>query len=216
MLQIRNITLRFGERVVLDRISLHVQAGEIVAVLGASGSGKTTLLRVIAGLETPGAGTVWLAGANISATPVHRRGIGMVFQDNQLFPHLSVAENVAYALRVQGTAAPERQRRVRAALELVGLADFEARAVGQLSGGEAKRVAVARALVAAPQVLLLDEPLTGLDNALHARLLADLSALLRARGTTTLHVTHNRAEADAIADRVVEIKNLADNQSAPH
>ena len=216
MLQIRNITLRFGERVVLDRISLHVQAGEIVAVLGASGSGKTTLLRVIAGLETPGAGTVWLAGANIRATPVHRRGIGMVFQDNQLIPHLSVAENVAYALRVQGTAAPDRQRRVRAALELVGLADFGARAVGQLSGGEAKRVAVARALVAAPQVLLLDEPLTGLDNALHARLLADLSALLRARGTTTLHVTHNRAEADAIADRVVEIANLTDNLSAPH
>ena len=140
----------------------------------------------------------------------------MVFQDNQLFPHLNVAENVAYALRVQGTAAPERQRRVRAALELVGLADFEARAVGQLSGGEAKRVAVARALVAAPQVLLLDEPLSGLDSALHARLLADLSALLRARGTTTLHVTHNRAEADAIADRVVEIANLTDNQSAPH
>ena len=139
----------------------------------------------------------------------------MVFQDNQLFPHLSVAENAAYALRVQGTAAPDRQRRVRAALELVGLAIFR-RAVGQLSGGEAKRVAVARALVAAPQVLLLDEPLTGLDNALHARLLADLSALLRARGTTTLHVTHNRAEADAIADRVVEIANLTYNLSAPH
>ena len=128
MLQVRSVTLRFGARVVLDRVSLQVQAGEIVAVLGASGSGKTTLLRVIAGLETPDAGTVWLAGANISATPVHQRGIGMVFQDNQLFPHLGVADNIAYALRVQGIAAPQRHQRVRAALELVGLADFEARA----------------------------------------------------------------------------------------
>lgn len=212
MLQVRGITLQFGARVVLDRVSLQLSAGEVAAVLGASGSGKTTLLRVIAGLETPGAGTIWLAGTNLSATPVHQRGIGMVFQDNQLFPHLSVAENVAYALRVQGTAAPQRQARVRAILELVDLADFEGRAVAQLSGGETKRVAVARALVAAPQVLLLDEPLTGLDNALHARLLADLSALLRARGTTTLHVTHNRAEAEAIADRVVEIASLTNNQ----
>ena len=212
MLQVRSITLQFGARVVLDRVSLQVQAGEIVAVLGESGSGKTTLLRVIAGLETPSAGTVWLAGANLSATPVHQRSIGMVFQDNQLFPHLSVAENVAYALRVQGVATAQRQQRVRAMLELVGLPDLEARAVGQLSGGEANRVAVARALVAAPQVLLLDEPLSGLDSALHARLLADLSALLRARGTTTLHVTHNRAEAEAIADRVVEISSLSNNQ----
>lgn len=212
MLQVRGITLQFGARVVLDRVSLQLSAGEVVAVLGASGSGKTTLLRVIAGLETPGAGTIWLAGTNLSATPVHQRGIGMVFQDNQLFPHLSVAENVAYALRVQGTAAPQRRARVRAILELVDLADFEGRTVAQLSGGEAKRVAVARALVAAPQVLLLDEPLTGLDDALHARLLADLSALLRARGTTTLHVTHNRAEAEAIADRVVEIASLTNNQ----
>jgi thiamine transport system ATP-binding protein len=212
MLQVRSITLQFGARVVLDCVSLQVQAGEIVAVLGESGSGKTTLLRVIAGLETPSAGTVWLAGANLSATPVHQRSIGMVFQDNQLFPHLTVAENVAYALRVQGVAAAQRQQRVRAMLELVGLPDFEERAVGQLSGGEAKRVAVARALVAAPQVLLLDEPLSGLDSALHARLLADFSALLRARGTTTLHVTHNRAEAEAIADRVVEISSLSNNQ----
>lgn len=212
MLQVRSITLQFGARVVLDRVSLQVQSGEIVAVLGESGSGKTTLLRVIAGLETPCAGAVWLAGANLSATPVHQRSIGMVFQDNQLFPHLSVAENVAYALRVQGVAAAQRQQRVRAMLELVALPDFEERAVAQLSGGEAKRVAVARALVAAPQVLLLDEPLSGLDSALHARLLADLSALLRARGTTTLHVTHNRAEAEAIADRVVEISSLSNNQ----
>lgn len=212
MLQVRSITLQFGARVVLDRVSLQVQSGEIVAVLGESGSGKTTLLRVIAGLETPSAGAVWLAGANLSATPVHQRSIGMVFQDNQLFPHLSVAENVAYALRVQGVAAAQRQQRVRAMLELVALPDFEERAVAQLSGGEAKRVAVARALVAAPQVLLLDEPLSGLDSALHARLLADLSALLRARGTTTLHVTHNRAEAEAIADRVVEISSLSNNQ----
>ena len=212
MLQVRSLTLQFGARVVLDCVSLQVQAGEIVAVLGESGSGKTTLLRVIAGLETPSAGTVWLAGANLSATPVHQRSIGMVFQDNQLFPHLTVAENVAYALRFQGVAAAQRQQRVRAMLELVGLPDFEERAVGQLSGGEAKRVAVARALVAAPQVLLLDEPLSGLDSALHARLLADFSALLRARGTTTLHVTHNRAEAEAIADRVVEISSLSNNQ----
>ena len=165
-----SMCLRYSSSVVapITCISPRVQAGEIVAVLGASGSGKATLLRVITGLETCSAGRVWLAGANISATPVHRRGIGMVFQDNQLFPHLSVAENAAYALRVQGTAAPDRQRRVRAALELVGLAIFR-RAVGQLSGGEAKRVAVARALVAAPQVLLLDEPVTGMDNALAAR-----------------------------------------------
>jgi thiamine transport system ATP-binding protein len=208
-LVVDGVTVRFGARVVLDRVGLEVAAGEIVALLGPSGSGKSTLLRVIAGLLPPDAGRIILDGDDITRRPAHRRGVGLVFQDEQLFPHRSVAANVGFGLRMQRTATSEVERRVGELLELVGLAGYGDRGVGALSGGEAKRVALARSLAPRPRVLLLDEPLTGLDADLHDRLVADIGAVLRATGTTAVHVTHDRAEADALADRVVHIGDLA-------
>ena len=192
----------------LQNLSIYIGAGEIVALTGPSGSGKTTLLRCIAGLEVVDAGTILLSDEEITAKPAHLRRIGLVFQDNQLFPHLNVAENISYSLKIQGIKQKLVDEKVAEVLELVGLTHLSQREVFKLSGGEAKRIAVARALVAQPKVLLLDEPLSGLDKELHARLLADLGTLLRLRGTTTLHVTHDQDEASAIADRVLDIRNL--------
>ena len=203
MLDVRDVTVRFGERTVLDRVSLNVTDGEVVALLGPSGSGKSTLLRVIAGLLVPDGGSVWVDGNDVSTVPAHRRQIGMVFQDEQLFPHLTVAANVGFGLRMQGRPKGEIAARVAELLDLVGLPSLADRHVTKLSGGEAKRVALARSLAPQPRVLLLDEPLTGLDRDLHDRLAADLATLLRATGTTALLVTHDPDEAATIADRTV-------------
>ena len=208
MLDCRNLVVTYESIPVLQNISLYIGAGEIVALTGPSGSGKTTLLRCIAGLEVVESGTILLSGEEITSKPAHLRRIGLVFQDNQLFPHLNVAKNISYSLMIQGTKQKLMDEKVAEVLELVGLTHLSQREVFKLSGGEAKRIAVARALVAQPKVLLLDEPLNGLDKELHARLLADLGTLLRLRGTTTLHVTHDQDEANAIADRVLDIRNL--------
>ncbi|MSX94252.1 MAG: ATP-binding cassette domain-containing protein, partial [Actinobacteria bacterium] len=184
MLEAHDITVRFDERNVLDRVSITVADGEVVALLGPSGVGKSTLLRVIAGLLVADAGTVSLDGVDITRWASHRRNIGLVFQDEQLFPHLTVAGNVGFGLRMRRTPHPELHRRVQELLALVGLSGFDDRAVGGLSGGEAKRVALARSLAPRPRVLLLDEPLTGLDRDLHDRLATDLAALLRSTGTS--------------------------------
>ena len=208
MLDAIEIVVAFGDRVVLDGVSLHADRAEIVALQGPSGSGKSTLLRVIAGLQQPDAGTVHLDGRDITTTPVHRRSIGLVFQDDQLFPHRDVAGNVEFGLRMSHAGRArraERSRRVHEVLDLVGLQGFGSRSVTSLSGGEAKRVALARSLAPAPPVLLLDEPLTGLDHELHDRLADDLARLLRATGTTAIIVTHDRAEAESVADRVVSL-----------
>lgn len=210
MLDVSEIVVAFGDRVVLDHVSLHVDRREVVALQGPSGSGKSTLLRVIAGLLQPQSGSVSLDGRDITTTPVHRRSIGMVFQDNQLFPHRDVAGNVEFGLLMLPDRAPraQRARRVREVLALVGLSGFESRSVTSLSGGEAKRVALARSLAPSPPVVLLDEPLTGLDDELHERLVVDISALLRSTGTTAILVTHDRAEAEAVADRVVSLESI--------
>ena len=202
MLEVRDIVVRFGDRAVLDRVSLHIDTGEILAMLGPSGSGKTTLFRVIAGLLEPDSGTVTIDHLDVTHTPAHRRGVGMVFQDDQLFPHLDVADNIGFGLRMQKVPRADRLRRVDELLTLVGLPGFGARPIDRLSGGEAKRVALARALAVQPSVLLLDEPLTGLDRELHDRLADDLADLLRAARVTTLLVTHDIDEATSIADRV--------------
>ena len=208
MLDCQNLVVTYESTPVLQNLSIYIGAGEVVALTGPSGSGKTTLLRCIAGLEVVESGTILLSGEEITSKPAHLRRIGLVFQDNQLFPHLNVAKNISYSLMIQGSKQKLMDEKVAEVLELVGLTHLSQREVFKLSGGEAKRIAVARALVAQPKVLLLDEPLNGLDKELHARLLADLGTLLRLRGTTTLHVTHDQDEANAIADRVLDIRNL--------
>ena len=202
MLAANEITVRFGERTVLDGVSLNVASGEVVALLGPSGIGKSTLLRVIAGLLTADSGSVWLDDRDVTTLPSHRRDIGLVFQDEQLFPHLTVAENVGFGLRMQRAGRTHIASRVQELLQLVGLEALANLHVMKLSGGEAKRVALARSLAPRPAVLLLDEPLSGLDRELHDRLATELAGILRASATTALLVTHDHAEAAAIADRI--------------
>jgi thiamine transport system ATP-binding protein len=208
MLEIDKVSIIYDSSQLFANLSLTIKHHEIVALTGPSGSGKTTLLRCIAGLESISTGSIHLNGQDITDQPAHLRNIGMVFQDNQLFPHLTVGQNVAYSLKIRRTPKKITDQKVREVLSLVGLNHLIDRTVTNLSGGEAKRVAVARALIAEPQVLLLDEPLTGLDIELHGRLLEDLGKLLRTRGTTVLHVTHDKAEASAIADRVFDLRQL--------
>jgi thiamine transport system ATP-binding protein len=203
MLDVRDVSVSFGARDVLDAVCLQVPNGDVVALLGPSGAGKSTLLRVVAGLVVPDAGTVWLDGEDLTHVPAHRRRIGLMFQDDQLFPHLDVAANIGFGPRMQGIAKADVAAQVDELLALVGLQGFGARRVANLSGGEAKRVALARALAPRPAVLLLDEPLTGLDRALHDRLVTDLATILRATGTTAVLVTHDHDEAAAVADRTV-------------
>ena len=209
MLHVESLRTRHDGRDLFTNLTLHIATGERVALLGPSGSGKTTLLRIIAGLEAAEAGRVVINERDVTNVAPHVRGVGMVFQDNQLFPHLDVAANVGYGEAVHRLPRNERDRVVADMLELVGLQGFAGRDVTTLSGGEAKRVALARALAPRPAVLLLDEPLTGLDVALHDRLLTDVRSVLAARRTTTLHVTHDPAEAAAVADRVVLLADIA-------
>ena len=186
--------------------TFEVAPGEVVALTGPSGCGKSTLLRAIAGLEPLAAGTVSWDGRDLARTPPHRRGFGLVFQDGQLFAHRSVAENIAYGLRVQRMVKAERDARVAELLALIGLPDAGSRPVTALSGGERQRVALARSLAPKPRLLLLDEPLSALDRELRERLAADLAELLRRTGTTAILVTHDEQEAAVIADRALRMR----------
>lgn len=208
MLDVTDLRAKRGESEVLRGVSLHVLRGERVAVHGPSGCGKTTLLLAVAGLVPVTSGRVTLNGVDMTRVPTHQRGVGMVFQDDQLFPHLDVADNVGYSLRVAGVSKRQREIQVNEWLRRVGLDGFAARSVDGLSGGEAKRVALARTLAASPSVVLLDEPLTGLDDALHERLLGDLRALFDELQTTVVMVSHDRAEASALAHRSVDFDQL--------
>lgn len=208
MLSVRDVSIAFDDTVVLDGVALDVADGEIVALLGPSGSGKSTLLRVIAGIVQPDRGTVSIADRDVTAVPTHLRGVGMVFQDEQLFPHLDVGANVAFGLRMASMPRSNRRARVGELLALVGLDGFGGRSIERLSGGEAKRVALARSLAPAPTVLLLDEPLSGLDQDLRIRLAGELGGVLRSTGTTSIWVTHDLEEADLVADRVVRLDEL--------
>ncbi|SFD01243.1 ABC transporter ATP-binding protein [Streptomyces aidingensis] len=217
LLETTGVTVRFGPRAgrtgrtgrgpapsaALDAVDLTVAEHEIVCVLGPSGSGKSTLLRVIAGLQRPDAGTVRLAGRDQAGVPAHRRGLGLMFQDHQLFPHRDVGANIAFGPRVRGETRAVTAARVAELLELVGLPGAARRPVASLSGGEQQRVALARALAPRPRLLMLDEPLGQLDRGLRERLVVELRQLFRTLGTTVLAVTHDQGEAFALADRVV-------------
>jgi thiamine transport system ATP-binding protein len=207
LLSLQAATVRFGGRAVLDTVGLDVAEHEIVCVLGPSGSGKSTLLRAVAGLQPLDSGRVLLDGRDRTAVPVHRREVGLMFQDHQLFPQRDVAGNVAFGLRMHGTAKNERAARVGELLDLVGLPGAGRRAVASLSGGEQQRVALARALAPRPRLLMLDEPLGQLDRSLRERLVVELRELFGRLGTTVLAVTHYQGEAFALADRVVVMRD---------
>jgi thiamine transport system ATP-binding protein len=197
-LEVRDVTVRFGAVRAVDDVAFDLPTGEVLALLGPSGSGKSTLLRAIAGLE-PCSGTISWDGASLAGVPPHRRGFALMFQDGQLFPHLDVAGNVGYALRIAGRPTAER---VAELLDLVGLTGFERRRVTDLSGGEQQRVALARSLAARPRLLLLDEPLSALDRELRERLAGELRDILTATAMTAVLVTHDHEEAALIADRI--------------
>ncbi|MDR7419223.1 MAG: ABC transporter ATP-binding protein [Armatimonadota bacterium] len=199
----------------VDDVTLEVAAGEFVSLLGPSGCGKTTLLRMIAGFEVPTAGEISLAGQTVTHLPPNARDTAMVFQSYALFPHLDVFENVAFGLRVRGTAAGEIAERVAQALRLVGLGGLERRSPDQLSGGQQQRVALARAVVTRPRVLLLDEPLSNLDAKLREQMRVELRRIQRDLGITAIYVTHDQVEAMTLADRIVVLDRGRIQQVAP-
>jgi len=201
-LALRGLTKRYGSFTAVDDVSLTVERGAFLTLLGPSGSGKTTILMAIAGFTAPTAGAILLDGADITALPPEKRDFGMVFQGYALFPHMTVAENVAFPLRVRGMGKAEREAKVRAALDLVQLDRFAERRPAQLSGGQQQRVALARALVFEPNLLLLDEPLSALDKKLRAELQEELRALHRRIGRTFVNVTHDQEEALSLSDQV--------------
>ena len=204
MLTLDHLSVAYdGAPAVVDA-SLELEDGRVLAVLGPSGSGKSTLLRAVAGLEPAVSGRVCWDGADLAGVPTHKRGFALMFQDGQLFNHLTVARNVGYALRLRRT--PRAAERVAELLDLVGLAGYADRLPATLSGGERQRVALARSLAVAPRLLLLDEPLSALDAGLRERLAVDLREILRAAGTTALMVTHDQEEAFAVADRLAVMR----------
>src|SRR5688500_15254051 len=210
-IEVRNICKSFGSFVALNDVPLDFPGGELVALLGPSGCGKTTMLRVIAGLEVPDSGQVLLDGTTVSApgrtyVPPHRRQLGFVFQDLALWPHLTVRQNLDFVLGSSGLSRPEQDRRAHDALALVRIEELAGRYPHQLSGGEQQRVALARAIVPEPRVLLLDEPLSSLDAQLRADLRSELARLQRALSLTTVYVTHDREDAAALADCVIEMR----------
>lgn len=206
-LRFQGITRQFGARRAVEGVDLAIQPGEFFSLLGPSGSGKSTLLRIAAGLEKPDAGRVMLGERDITVLPPQERGIGMVFQNYALFPHMTVAENVSFGLRLRKLPPPEIAARTDEVLTRVALVDRKHANVASLSGGEQQRVAVARALVIEPDVLLFDEPLSNLDVTLRQRTRMEIRALQKRTGITTLYVTHDQAEALSISDRVAVIRN---------
>ncbi len=201
-LDVEDLSVRYGTSTAVDGVTLTIEPGEVVALLGPSGCGKTTLLRVIAGFVRQAAGRVRVDGATIDHLPPNQRNIGIVFQNYALFPHMTVAENVAYGLRARGLKGPEVEARVSRFLETVQLSGFKERLPRQLSGGQQQRVALARALAIEPSILLLDEPFAALDRNLRLDMQIEIKRLQRTLGLTTILVTHDQDEAMSVADRI--------------
>ncbi|EIJ70532.1 MULTISPECIES: ferric ABC transporter ATP-binding protein [Pasteurellaceae] len=212
---LKNITKAFGKSVVIDNLDLVIKRGTMVTLLGPSGCGKTTVLRLVAGLESPTSGQIFIDGEDVTKSSIQNRDICIVFQSYALFPHMSIGDNVGYGLRMQNVSKEERQQRIKEALELVDLAGFEDRYVDQISGGQQQRVALARALVLKPKVLLFDEPLSNLDANLRRSMREKIRELQQRLGITSLYVTHDQTEAFAVSDEVIVMNKGKIVQKAP-
>lgn len=214
-LVLKNITKAFGKSVVIDNLDLTIKRSTMVTLLGPSGCGKTTILRLVAGLESPTSGQIFIDGEDVTKSSIQNRDICIVFQSYALFPHMSIGDNVGYGLRMQNVNPEERKQRVKEALELVDLAGFEDRYVDQISGGQQQRVALARALVLKPKVLLFDEPLSNLDANLRRSMREKIRELQQRLGITSLYVTHDQTEAFAVSDEVIVMHKGKIMQKAP-
>jgi len=200
VLNVSNLSVAFGDTVIVDNVSLVVPTGETLAITGPSGIGKTTLLHAICGIVRVTGGTVRIDDTNVTSMPTHKRGIGLVSQTGDLFPTMTVSQNIEFGLRITRMPKADRLTRVNELLEMVNLIHLANRNVAELSGGEARRIALARALAPHPRVLLLDEPLSGLDQTTHDALMSDLARVLKQTATTALLVTHDHSEADFLAE----------------
>ncbi|MBS9434339.1 ferric ABC transporter ATP-binding protein [Photorhabdus hainanensis] len=201
--ELKNVTKRFGSNTVIDNLELSIPQGHMVTLLGPSGCGKTTVLRLVAGLEKPSAGKIFIDGEDVTDRSIQQRDICMVFQSYALFPHMSLGENIGYGLKMLGRPKAEIRERVKEALELVDLGGFEDRYVDQISGGQQQRVALARALILKPKVLLFDEPLSNLDANLRRSMREKIRELQQQFNITSLYVTHDQSEAFAVSDAVL-------------
>ena len=204
-ISIGKITKKYGSTYALDHVDLEIKSGEFLTLLGPSGSGKTTLLTVLAGFTRPDGGSVKFGDAEMVCVPPHQRGVGMVFQNYALFPHMTVAENVAYPLKIRGVKGLQAQERVERSLEMVRLGGYGKRGIDQLSGGQKQRVALARAMVFEPRIMLMDEPLSALDKQLREHMQIELRQLHEKLGMTTVYVTHDQREALTMSDRIAVI-----------
>ena len=202
-LVLKNVTKSFGKATVIDNLNLSIKKGTMVTLLGPSGCGKTTVLRLVAGLENPTSGQIFIDGEDVTHNSIQQRDICIVFQSYALFPHMSIGDNVGYGLKMQGVPKAEREQRIKEALELVDLAGFEDRYVDQISGGQQQRVALARALILKPKVLLFDEPLSNLDANLRRSMREKIRELQQRLNITSLYVTHDQSEAFAVSDQVI-------------
>ena len=207
IVQFRGIMKRFGNVVAVEKMDFDIEEGSLVTLLGPSGCGKTTLLRMVAGLEEPSEGDIYIKGVRINDTPIHKRNLGMIFQNYALFPHKTIFDNVAFGLKYRDVSKDEIKKKVTRALEMVRLPGVENRMPSQLSGGQQQRIAMARAIVIEPDVLLMDEPLSALDENLREDMRREVDNLQRMLGVTTIFVTHDQREALSMSDKILVMEN---------
>ena len=215
MVQFKGIFKRFDKVVAVEKIDLDIEKGSLVTLLGPSGCGKTTLLRMIAGLETPTEGDIFVKGVRINDVPIHKRNLGMIFQNYALFPHKTIYDNIAFGLKYRNVRKEDIEKRVTRALEMVRLPGVEERFPAQLSGGQQQRIALARAIVIEPDVLLMDEPLSALDENLREEMRQEIDNLQQILGVTTIFVTHDQREALSMSDKIVVMKDGRKLQEGP-